>query len=50
MVYSAKSLTPPVRIDDKHPIKRHLEPDPNTNLVSGPLGLMISLDEYYSGN
>lgn len=48
---SAKSLTPTIRIDYKHPIRRHLEPDLNTNLVScSSLGLMISLDEYYNGN
>lgn len=47
---SAKSLTPSIRIDYKHPIMRHLEPDLNTNLVSCSSGLMIILDEFYNGN
>lgn len=47
----AKSLTTTIRIDYKHPIMRHLEPDLNTNLVScSSSGLIISLDEYYNGN
>lgn len=47
---SAKSLTPSIRIDYKHPIMRHLEPDLNTNLVSCSSGLMIILDECYNSN
>lgn len=47
----AKSLTTTIKIDYKHPIMRHLEPDLNTNLVScSSSGLIISLDEYYNSN
>ena len=48
---SANLLTLTIRIDYKQPIKTHLEPDLNTNLVSYfSLGLMVSLDESYNGH